>query len=112
MPKLPKLKPERKTPEADITPKVLKWFEKHYKHSCALEIKTTKGRLKPHQKVALEKVSKGTYSYKIPDKGVRNPFDAVVLQGADAFVVVCDVKAKFCTVKDPATNAVQFNFKV
>lgn len=102
----------RTTPEADLTPKVLKWFEKNYDHSCALEIKTTRGKLLPHQQVALTKVSKGTFCYKIPDKGVRNPFDAVVLHGADAFVVWCDPKTKRCAVTDPITEAFQFEIKI
>lgn len=87
MPPLPK---KRKTKEADITPEVMAWFQKHYPFSVALEIKVGKNKVLPHQYTALEAVERGDFSYKLPDTGKRNPFDAVVLKNAHAFVVRCE----------------------
>ncbi len=109
MPPLPK---KRNRTEAKYDGEVAKWFEKNYDHSVALEVKVKGGSLKPHQIVALKQVSRGTFSYKIPDQGQRNPFDYVVLQGADAFIVIVDPKTRKCIAKDPATGSVQFEFKI
>lgn len=56
----------------------------------ALEFKVTGGRLKKHQPVALRSVIKNEFSYKIPDLGRRNPFDAIILKNADAYIVIAD----------------------
>jgi len=87
MPPLPK---KRKTKEADVTPDVMAWFQKHYPFSVALEIKVDKNKVLPHQATALESVEKGHFSYKLPDSGKRNPFDCVILKNAHAFVVRCE----------------------
>lgn len=76
--------------EADITPDVFKWFRENYPYTVALEVKIKGGRMKPHQKVALDEVQRGVFSFKFPDMGRRNPFDGVVLHDAEAFVVTCD----------------------
>lgn len=85
---LPPLPKKKKTPEADITPKVIAWFEEHYPHTVALEIKVGKNKLYPHQETALQQVQSGTFGHKIRDTG-KNPFDVFVLQDAEAFVVRC-----------------------
>ncbi len=87
LPKLPRI---LKKKEADITPRVIKWFEENWPNSVALEIKVGKNKILPHQEIALNQVTKGLFSYKIPDTGRRNPFDAFVLKKADAFVIFCD----------------------
>ena len=74
--------------EDKIKKKVMKWFEKNYPHSVALEIKIKGNNLLPHQEVALKRVWAGAFSYKIPDTGRRNPFDAIVLKDAHPLVIV------------------------
>ena len=93
--KLPKFLNKR---EAKITPKVLAWFQRNYPSSVALEIKMVGGKVKDHQRAALQKVASNEFAYKLPDMGNRNPFDAIVLKNADAFIVWC---------ADKQCNAVQ-----
>lgn len=109
MPPLPK---KRKQTEAKYDGLVADWFAKNYDHSVALEVKLKGGKVKSHQTAALKLVQGGTFAYKIPDQGQRNPFDYVVLQGADAFVVIVDPKTRKCVAKDPANGAEQFTFKI
>lgn len=87
---LPNLPKKRKHTEADITPLVFAWFEKNYPKSVAIEIKVKGGRFLPHQAIALRMVQNGVFSHKFPDMGRLNPFDGVILKGADAFEVWCD----------------------
>ena len=91
---LPELPRQLNKKEAKIDGKVLKWFEKNYPYSVAIEVKIKGGKLKPHQEIALKQVAEGSFSYKIPDMGRRNPFDGFVLKNARAFVVTCD--GNFC----------------
>ena len=106
---LPNLPKKRKHKEADITPRVTKWFMENWTNDCVLEIKVDGGKLKPHQEVALEQVSKGKFSYKPPDTGRRNPFDVVILKKADAIEVKCI--GNVCTAFIKKTG-VGFVFKV
>lgn len=99
----PALPTKRKHKEADVTPAVLAWFEKHYPRSCAIEIKYGKNILLEHQITALTRVKKGSFSYKIPDMGRKNPFDAVYLKNADAIVVRCENKKCTAVVNDVQT---------
>lgn len=86
LPNLPRVLNKK---EADITPRVIEWFAKNYPRSVALEVKIKGNKVLPHQEIALKQVQGGTFSYKLPDTGRRNPFDAFVLKNADAFVVEC-----------------------
>lgn len=76
--------------EAKKTPEVLPM----YNYSCAIEVKQTKtltlpaNSLKPHQYKALMKVKYGVLRHKIPDMGRENPFDAFILAGLPAYVVI------------------------
>lgn len=87
---LPPLTKQYKREESKIDGPVLEWFLKNYPYSFALEIKTKNGKLLPHQMLALEEVQNGSFGWKIPDLGRRNPFDCFGLKGAHAFKVVCD----------------------
>jgi len=106
LPDLPKKLQKR---EAKITPLVLKWFQKNFPFSCALEIKATKtntiskSALKEHQCKALIAVqSMSGLSYKIPDNSrIRLPFDAFQLKGTQSFVVACFLKERICLAIDP-----------
>ena len=107
--KLPDLPRKNKRIEADITPHVVKWFEENWENSCAIEIKVGKNKVLPHQEVALKKVAKGTFSYKIPDMGNRICYDVFMLKDADAFVVRCD--KRICSVLNVKNNE-EFTIKV
>ena len=87
LPNLPKL---RKHKEKNITPDVVEWFTRNWKRNFVLEIKTKKGKIKPHQISALKQVEGGNFVYKIPDTGRRNPFDVIGIKDADPFIIICD----------------------
>lgn len=86
---LPNLPKKYNREEARITPRVIKWFVENYSKSCVLEIKVGKNKILPHQKIALQQVQGGSFSWKIPDTGTKNPFDSFILKNADAFLVIC-----------------------
>lgn len=88
----------------------MRWFEENYPYSVALEIKSGKNKLLPHQETALKQVGDGTFSYKIPDRGLRNPFDAVVLQYAHPFVVRCE--GRVCRAERFDKEGEMFQFRV
>lgn len=64
--------------EADITPKIMAWFRENYPYDVCVELKIGNKEPKPHQMAALESIVKGSFSYKIPDMGRKNPFDFMV----------------------------------
>lgn len=105
---LPDLPKKQNRKEASITPFVIKWFEKNYPYTSAIEVKVKGNRPLPHQTLALRQVDDGVFSYKLPDMGKRNPFDAFVLHGAKAFVVTCD--GLNCEAVEPSGK--KFNFKI
>lgn len=76
--------------EAKKTPEIMALLNE----TCALEVKQTKTSTLPanslaiHQYKALMEVHNGTFRYKIPDMGRRNPFDGFVLKAEKAIVVV------------------------
>lgn len=76
--------------EAELTPRVIAWFEKYWAKSVAVEVKRKGGRLKEHQSAALNEVARGTFKHKLADTGRRQPFDFFILKKADAFLVVCE----------------------
>lgn len=100
MDKLPPLKKVLKKREADHTRAVLEWFRNSYLGgSVALEIKYCKGNslgqsaLQPHQRAALRAAASGGAGagliHKLSDEVRRQqPFDAFMIRGAAAFVVV------------------------
>lgn len=110
--KVEKLPRKNNRKEADLTPRIIAWFERNYDHSVALEIKMQGGRVLPHQRASLIQVSSGVFSYKLPDMGKRLPFDAFILHGADAFIVWVNPKTRECIAKDPITNVEQFRFTI
>ena len=92
MPPLPKLLNKR---EAHYTPRVIKYFLKHHPETTmAVEVKYTKGttlpvsKIAPHQLQALRSVRQGAFHFKIPDMGVRNPFDFFILHAMPAYIAI------------------------
>ena len=104
MDSLPDLPKKRNTREADLTPKVLKWFRENHVGSCAIEIKASAGTripasaLAPHQRLALEAAAKQGIVHKIADNKAKNPFDAFMLKGVPAYVVACFTHHRVCLV--------------
>lgn len=106
---LPDLNRKLKKREAEVTPRILKWFSDNYPHSVALEIKATKtgsippSALLPHQlKSLLEVQSMTGLTHKISDIGrIRQPFDAFQLKNAHSFVVCAFLSHKVCLAIDP-----------
>ncbi len=96
---LPELPKKLDKIEADCTPRVLAWFKKYHKGSCAIEIKATRentipeSALLPHQRAALlaAETTNGII-HKISDAGhTRNPFDAFFLSRVQGYVVAAFV---------------------
>ncbi len=92
---LPELPKKLDKIEANCTPRVLAWFKKYHKGSCAIEIKATRentipeSALLPHQRSALLAAETTTgIIHKISDAGhTRSPFDAFFLSRVPGYVV-------------------------
>lgn len=96
--------------EAAVDGKVAEKLRKKHPHrNFALEVKMKGGRLKAHQKKALQQVEDGEFLYKIPDMGRRNPFDVIYLGDADAIVCVVDGKQVKCDVNG---GVLTYNFRL
>ena len=109
MKKLPPLPKQYEREESKFDTPVIEWFAKNYPYSTAIECKTKKGKIEPHQKLALGEVQDGSFGFKIPDMGKRNPFDGFTLKGAHAFVVVCEGKSCHASRID---DHYEFDFKI
>ena len=107
LPDLPK-KYNRK--EANITPDVMDWFFNYYPDDVTVEVKVDKNKVLPHQKIALQQVEDGTFKWKIPDQGKKNPWDFIVLKTkmVKPFVVTCVGRVCQAIGKDGE----EFTFKV
>jgi hypothetical protein len=98
--------------EADLTPKVVEKLKKLHKfRNWALEVKMVGNKLAEHQKKALKQVEDGRFTYKIPDQGMRNPFDVIHLGDADAIVCYIDGETRKvdCQVNG---GVLEYNFKI
>ena len=97
--------------EADVTPKVVAGFKKRHKGSrnWGMEVKMKGGKVADHQKKALKQVEDGTFTYKIPDQGMRNPFDVINLGDADAVVCFVDGRQVSCEVNG---GALKYDFRL
>lgn len=102
---LPKKKNHK---EADVTPLVMRWFEKHYPRSCNVEVKIKGNTLLRHQEGALKKTQAGVFTHKMPDMGMRNPCDFYMIKDGDGVLVTCDGRTCEARVMSGAT----FIFKV
>ena len=74
------------------------WFLKNYEQDVAVEVKIVGEKVLAHQLSALLKVFKGIFCIKLPDVGIRNPFDFIVLKNADALIAWYDPKTKKCSI--------------
>lgn len=108
MDKLPR---KLKKKEASKTPKVMDWFQKNYPFDVTVEVKVGKNKVKDHQNAALEQVADGSFKWKIPDMGRRNPFDFIVLRNSDVHAIVVTVNGSDCQAYVYNTKKT-FNFKI
>ena len=86
-----------KKPEADITPKVMKWCQSKIATSCPLKIKHTgnsnnflMSNLLQHQRdYLLAATTLKGMSWKIPDANIGyNPFDCIFYKNTRAYVAI------------------------
>lgn len=106
----PKLPRKNKRTEAKLDGKVAEWLRKKHPHrNWLLEVKMKGGRLLDHQKKALWQVEQGTFLWKPPDMGNRNPGDYIYLGDADAIYCVIDGKDVNCAVNG---GVIKYKFKV
>lgn len=96
--------------EADVDHNVAKRVAAVRGGNFALEVKIVGGRMKKHQPAALQQVEDGTFLYKIPDMGRRNPFDYVFLGDADA--IVCTVQKNLRDVHCIINGHYKFNVRI
>lgn len=105
LPELPRILKKR---EAEITPRIVAWLERNYPNTCAFEIKIKGNKEKPHQTIALRQVDAGTFAWKIPDMGRRNPFDGFLLKKADALTITYDPTTRECVATSPSGIYIKF----
>ena len=80
--------------EREFQTKFIRWVKYIYKKTAVFELKLTKSNslpfsiLAPHQKEALLLSKHSILTHKIPDLGLRNPFDVFCVTNVLAFVVV------------------------
>jgi len=86
-----------KSPEAKITPKIAKWFQKQVTNSCPFEIKHTKGNdrfmvneLSQHQRDwLLAATTPRGMVWKIPDANIGYiPFDCILYKKSIAYIII------------------------
>lgn len=108
--KLPDLPKKIKRTEALLDGKVAAWLKKRHPHrNWLLEVKMKGGKHYQHQKVAAHQVVDGTFLWKPPDFGARNPGDYISLGDADAIYCVIDGKNVHCDVN---FGVMEYNFKI
>lgn len=109
LPELPKLKNRR---EADIQLRVARKLILRHKHrNFLLEVKTAKGKQKPHQKVAQKQVENGTFLYKFADMGREVPGDYVYLGDAD-YILCSETKTKNQIVCQVNGGVLEYTFRI
>ena len=75
-------------------------LKRQINHTCAVELKICKGTslpfssVVPHQVRALSIAKHGVVRYKIPDCGMQNPFDIIILNQVPAYVAICFYKPR------------------
>jgi hypothetical protein len=82
----------------------------HTQKNWALEVKMEGKKPSPHQRAALKQVENGTFLYKLPDKGQRNPFDIIHLGDADA--IVCTIKKNKRDVSCVVNGYYEFGIRI
>lgn len=108
---LPNLPKKHKNDERDLDRLVAERVRKvHKEKNWLLEVKMEGGRMKRHQTVAQKQVENGTFLYKPPDNGSKNPADYICLGDADAIVCIVAKNHKDVACKVNGTN--QFTIRI
>lgn len=106
LPELPKKINRR---ESEIQHRVaLKLMDRHPHRNWLLEVKTYKGKQKPHQKAVQKKVENGKFLHKFKDMGNEQPGDYVFMGDGDYILcsetdiknnIVCEVNGGTMTYR-------------
>jgi len=88
----------------------MNWFFDNYPDDVSVEVKIKGNKTLPHQEVALDQVRDGTFKWKIPDQGKKNPWDFLILKTrmVKPFVVTCNGRS----CQAIGRSGEEFNFKV
>lgn len=98
--------------EAEIQLRVAKKLQERHRHRCwLLEVKTVKGKQKPHQKVAQKQVENGTFLWKPPDQGNKNPADYIYLGDAD-YILCSETSTKNEIVCQVNGGVMEYKFRI
>lgn len=98
--------------EAEIQLRVAEKLRERHKHRCwLLEVKTVKGKQKPHQKVAQKQVENGKFLYKFPDMGREVPGDYVYLGDAD-YILCSETDKKNEIVCQVNGGVLEYRFRI
>lgn len=98
--------------EADIQTRVAKKLQERHKHRCwLLEVKTAKGKQKPHQKAAQKQVEDGTFLWKPHDGNNRNPGDFIYLGDAD-YILCSETSTKNEIVCQVNGGVIEYKFRI
>ena len=110
---LPDLPRKNKRLEAKFDGLVGDWLDKNWPHPYVCEVKITGGKLKPHQKVFMERVANGKQKHwKIADMGRENKCDIVGgFRYMDPLVCTVDSETRKVTCEMYNGNY-EFTFKV
>ena len=108
---LPELRIRRNDLEAEVTPKIMKWFLDNRIKSCMVEVKIKGNKPKRHQMSVLMKVAKGKFAYKFPDGRSRTPADFICLINASAYLVTFDPATRICDAEQIGGNY-HYEFKI
>lgn len=100
-----------KKKEASKTPEVMQWFLEHYPYDVAVEVKVGKNAIKEHQEAAFNQIKAGTFKWKIPDMGRRNPFDFVVFKTRAVHPVLVTHITKNCFIATDFITYETFNIE-
>jgi hypothetical protein len=102
----------KKRREADIQRRVAeKLITKHGHRNWLLEVKTYKGKQKPHQKVAQKQVENGKFLHKFADMGREVPGDYVYLGDAD-YILCSETATKNQIVCEVNGGVMQYTFRI
>lgn len=102
---LPNLPKKYKRTEAKVDGVIAEKVRKLNKNkNWLLEVKMKGNKMLPHQEIARRQVEEGTFLWKPPDMGARNPGDYICLGDADHIYCVVDGKMVNCKVNGGVIN--------
>jgi len=98
--------------ESDIQHRVaLKLIKMTGHRNWILEVKTHKGRQKPHQKVVQKQVENGKFLHKFKDMGNQQPADYIYLGDAD-YILCSETERKNDIVCQVNGGVYEYKFRI